>query len=171
MRAGRVLLLAMIFASGISGCDRTDGTEVPGAPAAVTSQMASMLPGSHLARIGSLVYQLEDSAATVAFGDTTGETEGEEEKVHSFYESSVRILTRAAEQDPTDGVAWYWLGIALSSRAYLGFGEWNLEDEEKAVVALERAVASLGQADPLRAEAVDALTRERESLNVLRARQ
>lgn len=122
-----------------------------------------------LAWVGENLYKLESEGARLAFGDSVGE--GDEDLEHTVFQSSIVILRHAVARDSTNGRAWLWLGEALTSRAYRGFGEWDSTDVAAAVAALGQAKRHLPASDSLSAHADSSLRQESQTLEALRRRR
>lgn len=160
---GPALLVLAITLSACSGPEPNSKTSAVAHPTAeVTTDTAQ-----RLADIGHHLFELETEAVELAFGEPLSQTEGQEDRYHTLYSSSIAVLREAAHRDSSSAAAWYWLGRALASRAYRGFGEWDRGDQTEAVGALERATRLLGAGAPLLDSALAALARERSTLNAI----
>jgi len=104
-----------------------------------------------VAAVGESLFVLELRGAQLAFIDSSGDGEGDEDLARSAFGSSIVMLRQASALDSTNGRAWHWLGEALARKAYRGFGEWDSSTVVEAIGALQQAKRFLAGTDPLRA--------------------
>jgi len=123
-------------------------------------QATSTSRSSELAAIGASLFVLESRAAAIAFGDPTGQGAGADDLRYESFQSSITFLQRAVELDSSSARGWYWLGKALSSRAYRGVGARDSADVARSVTSFKRAKAMLGSKDPLLSQVDRALAEE-----------
>lgn len=159
-----VTLLCLLTAAAQSACG---GQNQPPAHAASRDSAATV---SELVAVAESLHSLELKGAALAFGDPSGEGEGDEQLRHTAFQSSVALLRRAVQQQPSDARAWLRLGQALAARSYRGFGEWDSTDARESVQALERARTIFAPSDPLWTQLNETLARQRKVVESLRQR-
>lgn len=135
---------------------------VPSLDSTTASQVATLVA------VAETLHRLEVKGAGLAFGDPGGGGEGDEQLLYTAFRSSVALLERAVQMDPSNGRAWYWLGQALTARSYRGFGEWDSTDVAGSIRALERARRMLAPTDRIRTDLDETLDRQRKAAETLR---
>jgi hypothetical protein len=147
----------------LGSCETVDSTDLgrsAGANPANMTQTASASAdrAAALASLADSLFEMEKSAAGVAFGDPSGEGEGEEDMIHTVFLSSLRVAEIALQLDSSSTAARFVLGKVYAERSYRGFGLFNREDLQDARLHLEAAEAGVPKED-IRKQQAQALLR------------
>jgi hypothetical protein len=117
------------------------------------------------------LFSLEQSAAGAAFGDSSGEGEGEEDLIHTVFLSSLRVAELAVQMDSNSAAAQLVLGRVYAERSYRGFGVFSREDLQAAERLLRAAEAGLPSADRRKQQAQELLRIVEHNLNGVQAQR
>jgi hypothetical protein len=112
-----------------------------------------------LAELSGALLALEREAAQLAFGDASGESEGEEGLLYTTILSSVRVAEIALSADSTVASSHIALSLGLIERSYRGFGVFDTLDLSRAERHLRDAIRILPINDPRRSMLDSALLR------------
>lgn len=135
----------------------SDGSEYQTPLADLQQTRADSSRARRLASFADSLFDMERRAASVAFGDPSGEGEGEENLLHTAFLSSLRFAELALESDSECVDAQFVLGKVYAARSYRGFGVFDLEDLRAAKRFLEAAEAGLAESDRRRQRAKEVL--------------
>lgn len=128
------------------------------APAAARVPVRAGLADS-LASLADSLLALEREAAQIAFGDASGQSEGNEDLLFTTILSSVRVAEIALASDSTAASPHVALGMSLMERSYRGFGAFDSLDLARAEHHLREAIRILPPDDPRRSPLDNALSR------------
>lgn len=147
----------VVAGCGTANSGASDGSEPQTATVELQQTTVDSSRARRLASFADSLFEIERKAASVAFGDPSGEGEGDENLLHTAFLSSLRFAELALQSDSGSADAEFVLGKVYAERSYRGFGVFDRDDLRAAKRFLVAAEAGLAESDVRRQRAKEIL--------------